>query len=139
MENDSPLFPINQNIEVPQDLFAKVMSGIITERKLQIRRRLFGIFILLLASAAAIIPAGQAFWLDVTNSGLNLYLTLAFSDLGAILNNWQDFSLTLLESLPVVSAAIMLGVIIVILLALKFAVQYCAKIFPSSLLFKTTN
>ncbi len=139
MENDFPQSLVEQNIAVPQDLLAKVMGRIIAKRKLQTRRRLFGTLILLLSSIAAAIPAGQVFWADITSSGLNLYLTLAWYDGAVIISNWQDFSFTILESLPVTSGLALLGAILTILLALKAAVKYYAKIYPASLLFKTTN
>jgi len=139
MENYFTQFPAGQKIEAPDGLLDKVMSRIIAEKRLRLRRRLFGILMLLLASIAGAVPAGQAFWNDVTGSGLNLYLTLAFYDWSAILNNWQDFSFTILESLPVISAAALLGAGLAVLLTLKYAIQYYEKISPSSLLFKTIN
>ncbi|PIT94033.1 hypothetical protein COU00_01050 [Candidatus Falkowbacteria bacterium CG10_big_fil_rev_8_21_14_0_10_43_11] len=129
----------NQNLPVPDGLFNKIILRIAVEQKLLIlRRRFAGVALLLLLSLAGTVPAWQAFWSDITSSGFSQYLALLFYNLKIVAVNWQDFLLSLLETLPIISAAALLLAIMATLVALKFAVKYGAPLI-SKPTFKFSN
>ena len=74
-----------------------------------VRRFVFGS--LATASIIAMIPAVQLLAQDFYASNFYRYFSLLFSDGGAVLNAWQEFTMTLAESLPVLSIAVVLSII----------------------------
>lgn len=116
---------ISENIEVPADLFNKVMLHLDKERKLQaLRKRLILVATSFLPLLAIAVPVWRNFQLDIIQSGFGEYMSLMLYDFRIVLANWQDFGLSLLESLPVISTVAMLTLLLGWLLALKFAVKY---------------
>lgn len=126
---------INKDIEVPPDLFGKVMSRIEREKNSQALRRRF---ILAVASFLPFLfialPAWRSFQINIIQSGFNEYLALLFYDFKIVLANWQDFSLSLLESLPVVSMVVALAVLLGLSLTLKFVIRYGRELLKPSIL-----
>lgn len=133
MHQFASLFRINnmthsQN-NLPPDLLNKVMSAINNERaRLVVIRNLV---IASLAGVGAIFSSIFA-WISLsrefTASGFGRYFSLVFSDIKIVLPNWQDFSLSLLESFPATNAAVFIAVIVILMVSVKFIVIYGAKI-----------
>ncbi len=112
-------------VQVPPELFNKVMRRLELEHKLVIMRRRFTVTaILSLLVLALIVPVWQIFQADLIESGLGQYLAVAFYNYQAAAGNWSDFSLTLLEALPVMSLVELLTAVLAWLVTLKFIVQY---------------
>lgn len=122
------LFNMNQNFN-PQltpkraeDLMDRINLKIASEQKKAVRRRTVfftGTFII---SMIAIMPAYNALADNLAASGFMDYFSLLFSDWAVISRYWQNFVLSLLEVLPVMSLAAFLTVIFVILESLKHLV-----------------
>lgn len=88
-----------------QDIISKIRK---LERKgLFIKQSIFGA--VALVSFAGIIPSGLYIAKALSTSGLSGYLSLMFSDVGA-LSYWKELALSILESLPFLGLAIGLGV-----------------------------
>lgn len=139
MEKNISQFNFSQNLPAPNGLLDKIMLRIENEQTLRnSRRRFAGVALMLLLSAAGTVPAWQAFWSDIASSGFSQYLALLFYNLKAVAANWQDFAFSLLEILPIISAATLLAAIMATLLALKFAVKYGAPL-VSKPAFKFSN
>jgi hypothetical protein len=47
-----------------------------------------------------------------TQTGILKYLNLIFTDFGAVIANWQDFSYSILEKLPLTGAAVLFSTIL---------------------------
>ena len=114
--------------QVPEGLLNKIISRIDRERRMIISRQRFtlaaGMFVFL---AALVVPVWHAFLGDLARSGFGQYLSLAYSDFRTVAANWQDFSLNLLETLPIISTISLLAVIFFLLITLKFAAKYYGK------------
>ena len=54
-----------------------------------------------------------------TQSGFYEYLSLAFSDGGAVVSYWKEFALTLADSLPVTSIILCLVAVFMLLVSIK--------------------
>jgi len=109
----------------PADLFAKVMACIAAERKRLTMRRKFLIGLVCFAATFTVgIPVWQSFRSEIAQSGFVEYATLFFYDFKTVANSWQDFSLSLLESLPVVTTVEFLLVVLASLFSLKSMSKY---------------
>lgn len=113
-----------------QGLFEKVLTRIEAEKKRRAARARLGFVMgIFFASIISVIPVWNAFWVSIASSGFGQYLTLIFSDSKVVANNWQDFGLSLLESLPVMNVAGFLAVLLVLLLTMKFMFIYSKTVF----------
>lgn len=111
--------------KAPPELFNKVMRRLELAQKLVVMRRRFAIAsVLSLLALALVVPVWQIFQADLVASGLGQYLAVAFYNYQAVASNWSDFSLTLLEALPVMSMVELLTAVLAWLVTLKFMVQY---------------
>jgi len=79
--------------------------------------------LVLMASVAAFIPTLKMVQSELSESGFLQFLSLAFSDFGIIAIYWQNFVMSLLETIPAMSFAILLVIIFVFLYSLKFLVR----------------
>src|SRR5258708_5328685 len=86
----------------PKGLLGRVLCRIQAEKKLAISRRRTTYFSVALgASVAAFFTASFALQGALFHSEMLHAFSLVFSDPAAVLADWQDFSLFLLEALPV--------------------------------------
>lgn len=115
---------------IPEGLLNTVLARLEAEKQAaQVRRRfILGSFFLVLCSAVCI-PAWQSFKNEAINSGFSDYLALGWDDLGSAMHSWQNFVLSLLETLPVVSAVELLTTALMMLLSLRFAAKYAKRAF----------
>lgn len=93
--------------EPPAGLFDRIILAIKREQELRNTKRLVFGFLALLFISLTTVPfswtliAGQ-----IQDSGILQFIEVALSDIGAFFASWQDFSLAIAESLPVMSIAI---------------------------------
>ncbi len=114
----------------PQGLFEKVMMRIAAQQLALSMRRRFALVAVGLAGLLALsIPMWHAFLLDLSHSGLQQYLGLAFHDFRTVAADWQDFGLILAESLPAVTTAGLLAVVFGLLVMVKFVIKYSKGLF----------
>lgn len=110
---------------ISSQLLSKVMSRLSREQRLRSLRRHLALTTIVLGSLCLImIPVWHNFWLDWQAAGLVDYLSLLTSDARVVLANWQNYSLGFLESFPVVSTALILGVILATLLVTRLVFKY---------------
>ena len=101
------LFTHHEPPEPPAGLFERIILAIKREQELRNTKRLaFGFLALLLVSLATApfswtLVAGQ-----IQDSGMLQFIEVALSDLGAFFVSWQDFSLAIAESLPIMGITI---------------------------------
>jgi hypothetical protein len=121
MKSYKKLFDQTEMAEPSPELFTKIISRIHSEKKiLNLKRRLIIFSLGLIISAVALVPAFNIVRADFNESGFSQFFSLLFSDFGAVLTYWQSFTLTLLESLPVMSIAVFLFIIFIFFESLKF-------------------
>lgn len=93
--------------EPPAGLFDRIILAIKREQELRNTKRLvFGFLALLVVSLTTVpfswgLVAGQ-----MQDSGVIQFVQVALSDIGTFFASWQEFSLAIAESLPVMGIAI---------------------------------
>ncbi len=104
-----------------EKLFNKIMTRIGEEQRRSAVKQRIAVFSLGLAvSATAFVPTLHMVQKGLVESGFLNFISLIFSDLGAVLANWQNFLFAILESFPVMSVIAFLAVLFVFLQSLKF-------------------
>lgn len=87
--------------EVPVGLFDRIILAIRREQESRKSRKLFFLFfILLIVSCVAAPFSGIMVVRQVNGSGILHFLSMIFTDLTTVVASWQDFSIAVLESLP---------------------------------------
>lgn len=91
---------------LPSDHLAdRIIGRIAAERRRALVRRIAFFSAGAIASTAAFVPSLLALRTAAAESGFVQYLSLLFSDGGAVAAIWQDFAYALMESLPAASIA----------------------------------
>ncbi len=109
------LFSHMETPEPPAELIGQVMGLIVAKERRSAIIRSVAFAIGLIASLSAFVPAFHGVQASMAESGFLSYLSLLFSDTGAILSTGQSFALILLESLPVFSLALFLAIVLLLL------------------------
>ncbi len=109
-------------------LLMRITDRIRSEEKLSALRRR-AIFSSCAFGISVLTFIGSCFLLQsvLVRSELLRVLSLVFSDPQAILANWRDFGLFILESMPAVSLAGMLMAFLLLLISARYAVRYLSK------------
>lgn len=125
MEHQFDQSPHIPEYEPSAELLSRVMSRIELERRRHIlRRQLFVFSAISFFSLILSIPAWQLLSNEAARSGFNSYLSFALVDYRLALVYWQDFSISLLESLPVLGLAAIAACVFGTMLSLKKALSY---------------
>ncbi len=83
-------------------LFEKIMLRIGVEKnKIAIKRKIAVFSVALAVSFVGLIPAVKAAYSGFANSGFTQLFSLVFSDTSVVMGLWQNFALSLLETLPI--------------------------------------
>lgn len=129
-QNYEKLFTCIKPQDPPAWLFSAIMARIQKEELLLSIRKRFVLFsAVVLVSIGAFIPTINAFRVEFAQSGFSQFFPLVFSDMGAVIANWQDFCLVLLESLPATSLIAFLAILLVFCWSLKHLFQAIKIIF----------
>lgn len=130
----------NYSPKPPKSLFEKVMRRIREERKLlALKRKLIFLSIVFVGSIAALIPTFRMAQAEFAESGFATFFSLLFSDVGIIAAYWQNFALSLLETLPVTSLIIFLTVMLLFLESFKLLTNNVKNIVNATHLIKINN
>lgn len=87
----------------PVGLFDRIILAIKREEEAQhTKRLLFGFLSLLLISLAAVPLSGAMLVNQAESSGMSYFVSAAISDFGTFFALWKDFSLAIVESLPII-------------------------------------
>jgi len=94
-------------LEPPAGLFDRIIRAIEREQgRRQARKLLFGFSALLVVSLVST-PFSLLFLIgQIKSSGIFYYFSAAIGNLGLFLALWQDFSLAILEALPIIAMAV---------------------------------
>jgi len=100
-KNYQKLFSYLYTEEPSLGLFDRIIFAIKREKELRQTRRLLFIFpFLFMASFVSIPFSWRILENQVASSGIHYFISAAFSDFGTFFILWKDFSLAILESLP---------------------------------------
>lgn len=121
--------------EPPKDLFERIMVRIRNEQRFSaIKQRLMVCSLGTACSAAALIPAFRAMQAGFNESGFFQFFSLIFSDFETIITHWQNFVMSLLETLPIMNLVVFLTIIFIILELTRFIARDIKLIYNSSLI-----
>lgn len=122
-----------KDIELPQNLRSNILLSIRLEEKKQAKQLLATSLFTAIISFGAIVVSIKYALLAFYHSSFYSYATLLLSDPDVVVQYWQEFSLALLESLPVVGIVICLVAVCVFLFSLKLFAQSQRFVFTPSL------
>jgi len=109
-----------QDPEPPPGLFDRIILAIKREQELQkTKRLLFGFLFLLIISTITTPLSFKVLIIQAKNSGILYFVSTAISDFGIFLTLWQDFSLAILESLPVTAIIFFIASLILFLFSIR--------------------
>ncbi len=109
-----------QGPEPPPGLFDRIILAIKREQELQkTKRLLFGFLFLLIISTITTPLSFKVLIIQAKNSGILYFVSTAISDFGIFLTLWQDFSLAILESLPVTAIIFFIASLILFLFSIR--------------------
>jgi len=87
-------------------LLARILSRIESEKELMtVRRKIFWLSAFSIASLPVIVFSWINFQTGASESGLFQLASLAFTDFSAIASHYQDFAMSIVEALPILSIA----------------------------------
>ncbi len=116
--------------EPSTDLLPKIIFAIARRRRTYARLKFGGFSLLSAASLSLMFFAFGELGRQINQAGTLKFLSLIFSDLEIVLANWQEFSLSFLESLPILPITLSLAGILSLLFAVKFMFVSLPKINP---------
>ena len=105
----------------------KLQDGILAKIDLE-KRRSAGIRLIFFGIVAtflfvAVVPSSQYVAREFYQSGFYQYFSFIFSDSGAVLSSWKEFTLLLAESAPLTEITIFLATILAFLVSVKLAIK----------------
>jgi hypothetical protein len=107
------------NLTSPPDLLSRVLKRINYEQELLLlQRRLVLYFGLILTSFFGFVLASRDFLSKANQTGFLPILKLATTDFGVITAHSTDYLLSLVESLPIISIALVCGVFLFLTISL---------------------
>lgn len=108
-------------IEPPSKLFEKVLLSIKREQELRKARKMAFSFLCLFSVSFAAMPFSfLALASQIKRSGLFYFVSTAVSDFGMFFSFWQEFSLAILEALPVAEMTVFTATLGISAFTLRF-------------------
>jgi len=102
MQKNHQKFDYFEPAEPSAGLFDRIIAAIRREQELRHTKRLLFSFLFLLVTSFIATPLSWTMLVNqVENSGISYFISAAISDFGIFFTLWQDFSLAILESLPI--------------------------------------
>jgi len=116
------------SIEPRQELLGLILQRIHKEERLLTIRRVVLFSTIFACSVIGLVPTFNMLMLDISSSGFNNFFSLLFSDFSVVTTYWQSFVMILLETLPALSLALFLAVILTFLESAKFITKDIKKL-----------
>jgi len=107
-DNYEKLFNHLRTEDVPAGLFNKIIQKIEYEKEKKHTRKTLFLFLIFFLVSVIITPLSfNIFLIQVKSSGIMYFISEAFADLHTFAALWEDFSLAILESLPVMGLLVL--------------------------------
>ena len=113
--------------EPERDLSENIWRAIITREQRLARLRLWIFSLIGLTSLTGFVFVSKALVGDLVQSSFYEYLSLAFSNIGSVSFMWRELSLTLAESLPMVSIILSLTLVLVFLSSMRLTIRQISR------------
>jgi len=110
-------------MQPPRGLLEKILKRIHREERLLVFRRIIIFSTILIGSLLGFVPSIKILLSDFNQSGFLNFSSLIFSDFSLMTKYWQSFAMILLETLPAVSLALFLAVLLIFLGSVKFLIK----------------
>jgi len=123
------LFTHLTRLPAPHGLTGRIIARIAREEQRLARRLLVVSITALVLSLAGMVWALSAGYTAIMNTGLMHYISLLISDPSIVVSLWYQFTLTLIEALPLVALTVFVGATVVFLLALFGAAESMRRAF----------
>jgi hypothetical protein len=107
-------------IEPPEELLNKVFSRLKHEQKKAVIKKIAFFSVGILSSVFVFIPMLIGTIAEIQQSGFAYIVSLLFSDFRAVVSIWDDFLLSVLETLPIIHFAILFASVYVFLRSIKY-------------------
>ena len=118
------IFSFSIDDKAPERVFSAVLKRIEDRKTKQEHAKAFAHGLLAIIAVIAIVPAISYFISEATQSGFLQYLSLVFSDGSAILSDWKDLTMSILESIPIISSISCLALIFIIANSLRRGAEH---------------
>ena len=99
-----------------------IMLHITDEEAHRFHRRIALFAGLVMIAAFSFVPAWHEFQNELSSSGFSTFLSLLTSDTASLLTYWKEFSISLLEAIPVFGLTAVLGTLFILLSSLRFLI-----------------
>lgn len=109
-------------------LLGIILEKIHKEERIFVIKHVVLFLIIFVCSIIGIVPAFNMLASDISSSGFNHFFSLIFSDFSSVTTYWQSFGMILLETLPAVSLALFLAVVLTFLESAKFLTKDIKKL-----------
>jgi len=128
------LFTYLKSPEPPAGLFERIILAIKREEELRNSKRLVFGFLTLLIASLVLLPFSWSLLVSQTTESAVLYfVSAALSDIGTFLALWQNFSLAIIESLPITGIIVFVFNIILVIFTFRLFL-YKKRLLVGSLL-----
>ncbi|KKU78576.1 MAG: hypothetical protein UY04_C0033G0012 [Parcubacteria group bacterium GW2011_GWA2_47_7] len=123
------LFQRLPRAEAPEALYQSVLTSVdkIRIRAMRIKFALFSF--LGLGAGISLVPLTSSAVTQAIESGFVDYASLALSDSAVILSYWKEFSITLIESLPILGITMILLALFTLLESVRHATKNSRAVF----------
>jgi len=112
--------------EPTPDLAFSILNKVVREKNIAKFKLWIGTFTGV-ASLVTLIPVFQMLLDDLAHSGFYDYFSLIFSDSGMMFSYWKEFTLSLAESLPMMSIIFTLSLIFIFLLSFRYVMKQIGR------------
>ncbi|MBI3633479.1 MAG: hypothetical protein HY226_04265 [Candidatus Vogelbacteria bacterium] len=119
MSSPKELFNKIDQIEPSARLHQSILLRVELYQKAKVFRLKMSYYLTIVLSAVAIIPASQLVAQSIAQSDLYQFIPLIFSDFDIVVNQWQSFALSIIESLPIVEITALLSLALLIVWAIN--------------------
>lgn len=121
-QNYDQLFSHLAPVEPPAGLLAGILAKVEREQQkafVRRKRHFFFTSLTLLVSAISLVQIFQMVQAGFSESGFFNFFSLLFSDFSVVVSYWDNFIISLLETLPVIKLTLLFAVILIFLEMLK--------------------
>jgi hypothetical protein len=101
------------------DLLQRIITRIHKEERVLVLKKLIIFSLTLVGSIVAFVPATGMLVSQLQSSEFMSFASLIFSDSGAVLTYWRSFLMVILQTLPAISIAFFLAVLLTFLQSVK--------------------
>jgi len=111
------------DIQPPKGLLERILKRIHKEERFLVLRKVIIFSVMLIGSLVGFVPSLKMLLSDFGSSGFVNFFSLIFSDFSVITTYWRSFAMILLETLPALSLALFLAVLLIILQSMKSLIK----------------